>query len=401
MGRRPRAAGWWSGCRTRISLVSGCGWPAVSGVWPPGLTRSAEHAYSCPLWGRYCSKWRSQPVRRPPRGRQLMSQVPAFWGIGESSADKPDKPVEPDITSVPAPEPGGQDCAAPDAPDAGPEPGQEQGPPPGQDGDPISGPAPSPGRGERRVLPATVTVALVAALVGALLGGLVGGYIGFRSADSGTQPGFSLGTASPAMTNRPPASVAGVAARVLPSVVMIRVDGNQGTGSGFIIHGGYIVTDNHVVTLDGSLRHPTLQVVFNGGGTVPAQIVGRDPYSDIAVLRPDTDRSLPAVTLGNSSSVDVGDPVIAVGSPLGRAGAGSGWGSRAGAAGRRRCSTTRSRPTRRSIPATRVARSSTGGARSSAWTRPSIPSTPIRSPVLRAAASAWGSRSRSIRPGWW
>ena len=249
-----------------------------------------------------------------------MSQVPAFWGIGESSADKPDKPVEPDITSVPAPEPGGQDCAAPDAPDAGPEPGQEQGPPPGQDGDPISGPALSPGRRERRVLAATVTVALVAALVGALLGGLVGGYIGFRSADSGTQPGFSLGTASPAMTNRPPASVAGVAARVLPSVVMIRVDGNQGTGSGFIIHGGYIVTDNHVVTLDGSLRHPTLQVVFNGGGTVPAQIVGRDPYSDIAVLRPDTDRSLPAVTLGNSSSVDVGDPVIAVGSPLGLAG---------------------------------------------------------------------------------
>ena len=113
------------------------------------------------------------------------------------------------------------------------------------------------------------------------------------------------------MNDRPPASVAGVAARVLPSVVMIKVNGGEGTGSGFIIRGGYIVTDNHVVTLDGQVSTPSLQVVFNGGMQASARLVGRDPYSDIAVIKPSGQRRLPALTLGNSDSVEVGDPVIA------------------------------------------------------------------------------------------
>jgi S1-C subfamily serine protease len=250
----------------------------------------------------------------------MMSQVPACWGMGESSSDQHDTPVAPDIT-IAAPDPGDETSAT--APD-----GQAVLPdgyatlPEGQAAlpDGHAGMPPPPARRERRVLVATVTVALVAALVGALMGGLVGGYIGFRSANSGPQPGFSLGTASPALTNRPASSVAGVAARVLPSVVMIRVNGSQGNGSGFIVRGGYIITDNHVVTLDGQVHHASLQVVFDGGTTVQARVIGRDPYSDIAVLKPDTDRPLPAVTLGNSGTVEVGDPVIAIGSPLGLAG---------------------------------------------------------------------------------
>jgi S1-C subfamily serine protease len=164
----------------------------------------------------------------------------------------------------------------------------------------------------------TLVVALLTALISALAGGLVGGFVGASSA--GTLSGYTLGTVPPALTNRPAASVAGIAARVLPSVVMIKVNGGQGTGSGFIVRGGYIVTNNHVVTLDGQATHAVLRVVFDGGLTEPARLVGSDPYSDIAVIRPERVPRLPVLTLGNSAGVRVGDPVVAFGSPLGLAG---------------------------------------------------------------------------------
>lgn len=189
-----------------------------------------------------------------------------------------------------------------------PRPRQEQAPLP------QAGPR-RPGRAARSV---TLGVAVLTALISALVGGLVGGLIGASSA--GTQSGYSLGTVPPALTSRPPDSVAGIAARVLPSVVMIKVNGGEGTGSGFIVRGGYIVTNNHVVTLDGQVTHAALRVIFYGGLTEPARLVGADPYSDIAVIRPQQVPSLPVLTLGNSAGVRVGDPVVAFGSPLGLAG---------------------------------------------------------------------------------
>jgi S1-C subfamily serine protease len=153
-----------------------------------------------------------------------------------------------------------------------------------------------------------------------MLGGVVGGYIALHSLSrSALSPGYSLGTVPPALTNRPARSVAGIAARVTPSVVMIKVNGGLGTGSGFVIRGGYIVTDNHVVTLDGALGHAALRVYFSNGDSARAFLVGRDPYSDIAVIRARDRAAAPALTLGNSTGVEVGDPVIAVGSPLGLA----------------------------------------------------------------------------------
>ncbi len=158
-------------------------------------------------------------------------------------------------------------------------------------------------------------MALITALISALVGGLIGGYI--VSTSAGTRSGYTLGTVPPALTNRPPDSVAGIAARVLPSVVTIKVNGSEGTGSGFIIRGGYIVTNNHVVTLDGQVTHATLRVVFYGGQVEPATLIGADTYSDIAVIRPQQVPQAPALTLGNSASARVGDPVVAFGSPLG------------------------------------------------------------------------------------
>jgi S1-C subfamily serine protease len=159
-------------------------------------------------------------------------------------------------------------------------------------------------------------VAIVTAVLSALVGGVVGGYVGSRSAGAG----YSVGPVPPALTNRPAGSMAGIAARVLPGVVMIKVDGAEGTGSGFVINGGYILTDNHVVTLDGQVRHASLQVVLHGGQAEPARLVGADPYSDIAVLQLEHPARLQALPLGNSAGVEVGDPVLAVGSPLGLSG---------------------------------------------------------------------------------
>lgn len=151
------------------------------------------------------------------------------------------------------------------------------------------------------------------------LGGVAGGLVAAHRAHDQLDPGYALGPVPPAPASRLPGSVAGIAARDTPGVVMIKVGGGAGTGSGFVISGGYIVTDNHVVTLDGSATVASLQIYLSNGTSVAGQLVGRDPYSDIAVIRASGVGGLPALPLGNSDSVAVGDPVIAIGSPLGLA----------------------------------------------------------------------------------
>lgn len=158
------------------------------------------------------------------------------------------------------------------------------------------------------------------ALTCTLLGGIIGGLVAVTDAASHTDASYSVGAVPrPAPVNRPADSIPGIAARDTPAVVMIKVNGAAGTGSGFVISGGYIVTDNHVVTLDGGVRKASLRVIFSDGKSAPGQLVGRDPYSDLAVLKVVGLTDLPALALGNSASVDVGDPVIAIGSPLGLA----------------------------------------------------------------------------------
>jgi putative serine protease PepD len=174
---------------------------------------------------------------------------------------------------------------------------------------------PPGGRGRR-----LAAAGLAIALLSAVAGGVAGGYIVSQSRDSGTTPGYSLGPVPQAQHGRASSSLAGIAQRVLPSVVMVRVNGGEGTGSGFVIRGGYIVTNNHVVTLDGHSTSAALQVVFGNGKTVAARLVGRDTFSDIAVIKPQGTGALPALPLGNSAGLQVGDPVEAFGAPLGLAG---------------------------------------------------------------------------------
>ena len=160
-----------------------------------------------------------------------------------------------------------------------------------------------------------------AALVG-LLAGTVGGYVGTQLDDSSNAgSSVTLPQATGGSSERAADTVAGIAARVSPAVVSIEVSGNQGsgTGSGFVIReDGYILTNNHVVESAAS-GGGEITVNFSGGESLPATIVGRDTAYDLAVIKVDSS-DLPAVTLGDSDSVVVGDSVIAIGSPLGLAG---------------------------------------------------------------------------------
>src|SRR5690606_16201451 len=97
------------------------------------------------------------------------------------------------------------------------------------------------------------------------------------------------------------------------------VGDNGATGSGVVIDGnGYIATNNHVISMaaqDGS-GNAKIQVMFSDGTRVPANIVGRDTKTDLAVLKVDV-KNLTVAQLGKSEDVRVGDAVLAIGSPLG------------------------------------------------------------------------------------
>ena len=125
-------------------------------------------------------------------------------------------------------------------------------------------------------------------------------------------------TPSPAQPGGELDRVATVAAAVLPAVVQVNIDGTEdfaaasGNGSGVIYRAdGYIVTNNHVVSGAGDL-----EVVFADRSAEPAQVVGTDPDNDLAVIKVDVS-DLPAIEIGDSSRLVVGQLAVAVGSPFG------------------------------------------------------------------------------------
>ena len=181
-------------------------------------------------------------------------------------------------------------------------------------------PVPAPQPAERRspAMGVFVVISVIVALVAGALGAGIGVLVG--NGEKGGPVDLGGGTSATGSKNRDPGSIAGIAGRLVPSVVMIKVtNGTEGgAGTGFIVHGGYIVTNNHVVAP--AVSGGNMQVVFNDGRTTTASVVGHDANSDIAVIKPGTLGNRPALTLGNSDDLAVGDPVIAIGSPLGLAG---------------------------------------------------------------------------------
>ncbi len=170
----------------------------------------------------------------------------------------------------------------------------------------------------------------IAALTAVLIGGGAG-YGGARLAqqpDAAAPPASSTTKGRPSTTDPttepsdPPTQApsgsgidaVGVSKRVLPSTVMITV--GRSTGSGFVLDGrGRIMTNNHVVA--GVAGGASIRVEFADGRRQKAKLVGRSPSYDIAVIKVKASSRLRPVTIGNSSRTQVGESVLAVGSPLG------------------------------------------------------------------------------------
>ncbi|NYE94992.1 putative serine protease PepD [Psychromicrobium silvestre] len=188
-------------------------------------------------------------------------------------------------------------------------------------------PTPLPGQaapakaGKRRFGTGVVVAGMVvAALIGA--GASLGttGLLNNSSNSSSVQQSQN----SPVIVNNTDSvnAITAAAAKASPSVVTIGVTSGSsaGTGSGIILDtNGNILTNTHVVTLDGQAANPTIQVKLNDGRVFSAKVVGTDPLNDLAVIKIDAP-NLQAADLGDSSKVNVGDTAIAIGAPLGLSG---------------------------------------------------------------------------------
>ncbi|HEU5271486.1 MAG TPA: trypsin-like peptidase domain-containing protein, partial [Jatrophihabitans sp.] len=192
----------------------------------------------------------------------------------------------------------------------------QPGPPPPPAGPPAAPPAAPPARPRLRLV--ILLSALVAAVVGAGIG--VASYAALDHSTNGSSititnqaaPTVSAGTGT----------VAAAAAGIGPSVVTINVVGqtSAGTGSGVIISSdGYILTNNHVVTLDGTAPASSdrITVTLADGSEQTASVTGTDPGDDLAVVKIGGQPAQPAATFAKSAALQVGQEVVAVGAPLG------------------------------------------------------------------------------------
>jgi putative serine protease PepD len=173
------------------------------------------------------------------------------------------------------------------------------------------------------------SVALVAALaIGALVGGASGAgvtaLVVSSSQSDGTPASQAEGPSTVVVNNTDSVNeITAVAAKASPSVVTIEVASgdNGGTGSGVILsEDGYVLTNTHVVTLDGATSEAAIQVKANDGKLYTATLVGTDPVSDLAVIKIDDAKGLSPIAWADSSELNVGDTAIAIGAPLGLSG---------------------------------------------------------------------------------
>ncbi|WP_295850562.1 S1C family serine protease [uncultured Microbacterium sp.] len=167
-------------------------------------------------------------------------------------------------------------------------------------------------------VPRVAALLVAAALVGggAGLGGTYAGLSLWGGSNTSAASGPS------AITVNNPDSVnntSAVAAKVVPSVVTISATAGQsgGTGSGVILsQDGYVLTNTHVVTLDGQSGSAKISVTTSSGKVYSAKVVGTDPTYDLAVIKLDNASGLTPIEWADSSKLNVGDNAIAIGAPL-------------------------------------------------------------------------------------
>jgi putative serine protease PepD len=169
-----------------------------------------------------------------------------------------------------------------------------------------------------QAVPAPKAKASTSLILVAVLGPLLGVFVG-ASAIGGVLP---LLSGSQQVTVNNPGSVnwvTGAAAKALPSVVTLSVSGNSsaGTGSGVVLSAdGYILTNAHVVTLDGATSDVVIEVKTSSDRIYKAKVIGTDPTNDLAVIKASGTGFSP-IEFADSSNINVGDFAVAIGAPLG------------------------------------------------------------------------------------
>lgn len=162
-------------------------------------------------------------------------------------------------------------------------------------------------------------------LTSAALAALIGGGVGGCAATLGQQGvnNASIVSSGTTIVNNTDSvnAVTAAAQKATPSVVTISVAGAgaSGSGSGIVLDDqGHILTNTHVVTLDGSASNAEVEVKLSDGSVKKGSIVGTDPTSDLAVIKIDpAGLNLTPATLGDSDKLNVGDIAVAIGAPLG------------------------------------------------------------------------------------
>ena len=165
---------------------------------------------------------------------------------------------------------------------------------------------------------------LIAGLaVGALVGGASGAGIAAWAVANATGTQQQTSASPQTITVNDPDDVNvvnAVAAKAGPSVVTIAVSSQTGagTGSGVILSDdGYVLTNNHVITLDGASSDGTVEVTTADGRIFQAEVIGTDPIVDLAVIKLVDASGLTPIEWGDVDALDVGDRVVAIGAPLG------------------------------------------------------------------------------------
>ncbi|MET9968959.1 trypsin-like peptidase domain-containing protein [Streptomyces sp. NPDC006356] len=335
-----------------VAAVPSAPVPAPSAPAEPGDARPRPlhdpDPYSTPPYGEP-GPWApappvQHPTTTPAHGTAVPMPPPPTHGTPTPVPGTPTPtpsplpaPVAAEPAPVPAPALSIPAQAGPPAPDAPapavPAPAYAEAPPPAnpwQNYDPWS-PEARPGAPLQQNGVAVTTqeqrhkrgmkVLLVGAVLLALVSGGVGGVVGAYLERNGGVGDVELPQTGAEPAGRAPDSVAGIAARALPSVVTLHVSGSdeQGTGTGFVLDDrGHILTNNHVVEPAGD--DGEISVTFHSGDTAKATVVGRDGGYDLAVVKVTGVSGLKPLPLGNSDNVEVGDPVVAIGAPFDLAG---------------------------------------------------------------------------------
>jgi putative serine protease PepD len=253
--------------------------------------------------------------RSEPEPRMVGASDGAKQPVGSRASSDPANPDP----STPPTSPSSPDPTTPGAPS--PSPGAPPQPPAAPSPDFQAGSSPVGAKSEKR----NGNIGVIAALaVGALIGGVSGAGV---TALAITNADNQTAAVSPSKTNitvNDPGNattVTAVAASAAPSVVTISVTGEGASGSGsgvFLTDDGYVLTNAHVATLSGATADPKLSVQTSDGHLYDASLVGTDPIADLAVVKIDADGvDFQPATFGDSSELNVGDGVVALGAPLG------------------------------------------------------------------------------------